>query len=63
MGDFFGLRFFNFCLWQEFKNTNRKVAILGDDPEKIHITARFNTLRALPSAKSQNYKPSDTGAS
>jgi resolvase domain protein len=29
----------SFCLWQELKNTNRKVAILSDDSEKIHIMA------------------------
>jgi hypothetical protein len=29
----------SFCLWQELKNTNKKVAILGDDSEKIHIMA------------------------
>ena len=33
-----------FCLWQELRNVNEKVALLSDDSEKIRILVRLGTL-------------------
>ena len=43
-----------FCLWQELRNVNEKVALLSDDSEKIRILVR---MKGLEPSRSKAHAP------